>query len=180
MFLRFFYKRNLNYKSSLLSKKTTDSSKNIQKRRNKWVLPSPLDHEEIKKKHLKNNTLSKTSYQSLLSLKNVTWKENKELPQWKKQKIALKEKFPEGWNPFKKLSPDTLNQIRTLRQQNPKYTASVLSEMYKVSPEAIRRILKSKWQPSFKEYADRFARWKKRKNRLKDIWISQKFKKDKF
>lgn len=117
MSLRFFYKKNLSYKPRLLSKKTTDPSGNIRERRNKWVLPSPLDHEETKKKYLKNNILSKTSYQNILSLKNNTCKEDKRLPLWRKQKIALKEKFPEGWNPLKKLSPDTLNQIRTLRQQ---------------------------------------------------------------
>ncbi|KTW25637.1 hypothetical protein T552_03497 [Pneumocystis carinii B80] len=175
MFLRFF-KRSLNYKPKLLLEKT-DLIGNIQKRKNKWNLPSPLNHEEIKKKYLKNNTLSKTSYQNIQSLKNDTRRENK-LPQWKKQKIALKEKFPEGWNPLKKLDPDTLNQIRTLRQQNPKYTVPVLSEMYKVSPEAIRRILKSKWQPSSEEYADRLARWKKRKIRLKEIWASKRSKKN--
>jgi hypothetical protein len=30
-----------------------------------------------------------------------------------------------------------------------------------MSPEAIRRILKSRWQPSAKEQADRIGRWQK-------------------
>ncbi|MCV5164004.1 hypothetical protein OFB65_27020, partial [Escherichia coli] len=37
----------------------------------------------------------------------------------KHQKNALKEKFPEGWKPLKKLSPDALEGIRALHKQFP-------------------------------------------------------------
>lgn len=86
---------------------------------------------------------------------------------WQVQKEALKAKFAaEGWNPRKRVSPDTLNGIRTLHEADPKtYSTPVLSQHLKLSPEAVRRILKSKWQPSEKEIEDRRKRWEKRGER---------------
>lgn len=83
---------------------------------------------------------------------------------WEVQKIALKEKFGEqGWNPRKRLSPDALDGIRTLHAQYPEtYSTPVLAEHFKVSPDAIRRILKSKWRPSEEEEEKRKRRWEKR------------------
>ncbi|KAK6084139.1 mitochondrion organization and biogenesis protein [Seiridium cupressi] len=87
---------------------------------------------------------------------------------WQIQKDMLKEKFPEGWNPRKKLSPDALEGIRALHTQYPQiYTTQVLSNQFKVSPEAIRRILKSKWRPNTEEDEERQQRWF---NRGKNIW----------
>ncbi len=88
---------------------------------------------------------------------------------WQIQKAALTHKFPTGWIPRKRLSPDTLDGIRTLHLQYPlKYTTPVLAEQFKVSPEAIRRILKSKWRPSDGEEEER--RVKRWENRGKSIW----------
>jgi hypothetical protein len=80
----------------------------------------------------------------------------------------LKEKLGgQAWNPRKKLSPDTMEGIRHLHQTQPdKFTTPVLAEHFKVSPEAIRRILKSKWQPSDAEYEARMLRWDKRGERI--------------
>ena len=91
---------------------------------------------------------------------------------WQTQKDALKKKFGEqGWNPRKKLSPDTLEGIRALHQQYPqKYTTPVLAEQFKISPEAIRRILKSNWRPSAEKMEERRGRWAKRHDR---IWDAQ-------
>ncbi|KAI1136689.1 hypothetical protein F5Y05DRAFT_101539 [Hypoxylon sp. FL0543] len=87
---------------------------------------------------------------------------------WQIQKSALKEKFPEGWSPRKRLSPDALDGIRALHSQFPEdYTTEVLAEKFQVSPEAIRRILKSKWQPNPEEEIRRQERWF---NRGKNIW----------
>ena len=87
---------------------------------------------------------------------------------WQTQKAALTTKFPVGWIPRKRLSPDTLDGIRTLHAQYPtKYTTPVLASQFKVSPEAIRRILKSKWRPSDEEEEGRVKRWE---NRGKSIW----------
>jgi hypothetical protein len=79
---------------------------------------------------------------------------------WQIQKAVLKEKFKEGWNPRKKLSPDALAGIRAIHAQFPEqYTTSVLAEKFEVSPEAIRRILKSRWTPKEEEVLDRQRRW---------------------
>ncbi|KNG44988.1 mitochondrion organization and biogenesis protein [Stemphylium lycopersici] len=92
----------------------------------------------------------------------------RERPAWAVQKEALKEKLNgEAWNPRKKLSPDTMEGIRHLHSTQPdKFTTPVLSQHFKVSPEAIRRILKSKWQPSDEEYEERMERWNKRGERI--------------
>jgi hypothetical protein len=80
---------------------------------------------------------------------------------WMVQKAALKEKFKdEAWNPRKRLSPDALAGIRAIHAQFPEtYTTAVLAEKFAVSPEAIRRILKSKWTPKEEEEEDRKRRW---------------------
>ncbi|GAB7360408.1 hypothetical protein MBLNU230_g8365t1 [Neophaeotheca triangularis] len=83
---------------------------------------------------------------------------------WQIQKDALESKLgDQPWNPRKRLSPDTLDGIRALHASNPNaYSTEVLSEHFKVTPENIRRILKSKWRPNADEVEDRRARWEKR------------------
>lgn len=86
---------------------------------------------------------------------------------WQIQKDALKQKFREGWNPPKKLSPDALEGIRHLNAVAPdRFTTPVLAEQFRVSPEAIRRILKSKWRASEEELEDRRKRWERRHDRI--------------
>lgn len=86
---------------------------------------------------------------------------------WQIQKEALQRKFPEGWNPYRKLSPDAIDGIRQLHAVAPdQFTTPVLAEQFKVSPEAIRRILKSKWRPTEQEAEDRRQRWEKRSKRI--------------
>lgn len=91
------------------------------------------------------------------------------LQEWQVQKRALFEKFgSSGWSPRKRLAPDVLESIRALNLQSPeKYTTPVLAEQFEVSPEAIRRILKSKWRPNEGEQVRRQLRWEKRG---KAIW----------
>lgn len=87
---------------------------------------------------------------------------------WQSQKQALKEKFPEGWRPRKRLSPDALAGIRALNAQFPDmYTTQALADKFEVSVESIRRILKSKWQPSVDEEQARQERWFRRG---KQVW----------
>ena len=83
---------------------------------------------------------------------------------WQIQKAALEDKYGEaGWQPRKRLSPDTLDGIRALHASDPAaYSTAVLSEHFKVSADAIRRILRSKWRPNDEESADRKERWEKR------------------
>ncbi|KAG7008383.1 hypothetical protein G7Y79_00006g020030 [Physcia stellaris] len=89
---------------------------------------------------------------------------NRERETWQIQKQALSEKFGRsGWAPRKRLSPDALEGIRALHAQYPeKYTTPELAQQFAVSPEAIRRILKSKWKPNEEQEIDRRRRWDKR------------------
>lgn len=89
-------------------------------------------------------------------------------PAWQIEKEATKNKLDgAAWNPRKKLSPDTMEGIRHLHQTQPeKFTTPVLAEHFKLSPEAIRRILKSKWRPSDEEHEERMRRWDKRGERI--------------
>lgn len=87
---------------------------------------------------------------------------------WQVQKAALKEKFPDGWQPRKRLSPDALAGIRALNAQFPDiYTTDALADKFQVSSEAIRRILKSHWRPNSQEEEDRQQRWFRRG---KQVW----------
>jgi len=87
---------------------------------------------------------------------------------WMTQKDALTKKFPDGWNPRKKLSPDALVGIRMLHQQFPdQYPTEVLAQKFEVSAEAIRRILRSKWAPDADKEEERQERWF---NRGKKVW----------
>jgi len=84
------------------------------------------------------------------------------------QKDALKDKFKgEAWKPKKRLSPDALEAIRAMHHKYPdKFTTPVLSEQFQVSPEVLRRILKSKWKPSAGEEDRRAKRWDRRGERI--------------
>lgn len=88
----------------------------------------------------------------------------KERPHWQLEKEASKRKLNgEAWNPRKKLSPDTMEGIRHLHNTQPqRFTTPVLAQHFKVSPEAIKRILKSKWRPTDEEQEERLRRWDKR------------------
>jgi hypothetical protein len=98
---------------------------------------------------------------------SVLSKSKKKKEPWQVQKEVLKKKFKEGWNPPKKLSPDALEGIRHLHAVAPdRFTTPVLAEQFQVSPEAIRRILKSKWRPSPEEMEKRRERWDRRHDRI--------------
>lgn len=88
----------------------------------------------------------------------------KEKEPWQIQKAVLQAKFgDQGWSPRKRISPDALAGIRALHSAEPTtYTTAVLAEHFKVSAEAVRRILKSKWQPNEDEADERRKRWEKR------------------
>ena len=83
---------------------------------------------------------------------------------WQIQKAALSHKFgKQGWQPNKRLSPDTLEGIRALHVSDPgNYNTETLAQHFHITPEAIRRILKSKWRPNEEEAEERRLRWEKR------------------
>ena len=113
---------------------------------------------------------SKRKGKKRLELKDLAESGKQKSEPWQTQKDALKRKFGDaGWNPRKKLSPDTMQGIRALHAEDPeRYSTASLAEHFKVSPEAIRRILKSKWGGSEKEMEKRRERWAKRHDRIWD------------
>ncbi|KAJ7640868.1 hypothetical protein DFH06DRAFT_961298, partial [Mycena polygramma] len=52
---------------------------------------------------------------------------------WQAHRAALRHTFPDGWNPPRKLSREAMDGLR---------------QLHRVDPEALRRILKSRWAPS--------------------------------
>ncbi|EJT69339.1 hypothetical protein GGTG_12958 [Gaeumannomyces tritici R3-111a-1] len=93
----------------------------------------------------------------------------RKLEPWQVHKEAVAKKLNgERWNPRKRLSPDALEGIRALHAQFPEtFTTAMLAKKFEVSPEMIRRILKSKWRPTPEEEEERERRWF---NRGKTIW----------
>ncbi|KAF8155618.1 hypothetical protein B0H34DRAFT_620136, partial [Crassisporium funariophilum] len=69
--------------------------------------------------------------------------------EYKAHRETLRKEFPEGWAPPRKLSREAMDALRQLNRHDPeKFRTPVLAEKFKISPEAVRRILKSKWEPS--------------------------------
>ncbi|KAK2752146.1 Required for respiratory growth protein 9 mitochondrial [Onygenales sp. PD_40] len=127
----------------------------------------PQDSASRKMRARDTKRSAKPPQESALPFRKVETNKPGKLDGWMIQKRVLKEKYKDGWNPKKRVPPETLDIIRHLHQQDPlKYSNAVLAEEYKVSPEAIRRILKSKWQPSEKEAVERKERWEKRNQKI--------------
>jgi len=95
---------------------------------------------------------------------NTSIEDKPQRENWQIQKSANLAKFGDTtWQPRKRLSPDTLEGIRALHASNPAvYSTEILSSQFAVSPENIRRILKSKWRPNDEERQDREKRWERR------------------
>ncbi|KAF9010182.1 hypothetical protein BDQ17DRAFT_1299864 [Cyathus striatus] len=74
---------------------------------------------------------------------------DKPTPQeWRAHRQTIKKEFPDGWSPPHKLSREAMDGLRKLHRFDPqKFTTPVLAEKFRISPEAVRRILKSKWEP---------------------------------
>ncbi|TQS36445.1 hypothetical protein Golomagni_03106 [Golovinomyces magnicellulatus] len=90
---------------------------------------------------------------------------------WMIEKERIKEKYPNGYRPLKKLSPDAMDGIRALHAQMPEqFTTARLALEFKISPEAIRRILKSKWRPNTDEAQKREVRWFRRGEQIWSRW----------
>ncbi|KAF9078855.1 hypothetical protein BDP27DRAFT_1310293 [Rhodocollybia butyracea] len=60
---------------------------------------------------------------------------------------VMRDNFPDGWNPPRKLSREAMEGLRQLHHlDKAKFTTPVLAEKFRISPEAVRRILKSNWE----------------------------------
>jgi len=158
---------------------TTDSFREKSRRRTKGPFPVK-DAGEVRQEKAGQPTATKAKLpQAEIRKPSIQEKlmEAREEPSsrtskhWKAQKAALKEKFPDGWQPRKKLSPDALAGIRALHTQFPdQFPSNVLAEKFKVSPEAIRRILKSKWTPNEEQELERQERWFRRGKQVWSRW----------
>lgn len=135
-----------------------------QKSTTPFAKSQPKTKRDGKKRAKESKSIGKDAKPDKLKKFPITQKNTEH---WQIQKEALGSKFPAGWNPPKKLSPDALDGIRHLHATAPdRFTTSVLAEEFKTSPEAIRRILKSKWRPSGEEVESRRKRWEKRHERI--------------
>ncbi|KXN82199.1 Required for respiratory growth protein 9, mitochondrial [Leucoagaricus sp. SymC.cos] len=85
--------------------------------------------------------------------------------EWKAHRLALKKSFPTGWSPPRKLSREAMDGLRELHRYDPEnFTTPVLAERFHISPEAVRRILKSKWEPS----TERRKKWTEKQKRQRE------------
>jgi hypothetical protein len=83
----------------------------------------------------------------------------------------MKSRFPEGWSPPHKLSRQAMDGLRVLHMHDPEtFSTPMLAERFRISPEAVRRILRSKWEPS----PEQKARLLRRELREKQAWIESK------
>ncbi|AOA62529.1 hypothetical protein PP7435_CHR2-0028 [Komagataella phaffii CBS 7435] len=145
-----------------------------KKSANKWILPNltklneTKEHTVTKQKRITKSGLDESDRELLVSLNSgprmhADWRKMKTLPEWKRQKFALVEKLQGSkWNPKKKLSRDTIEGIRLLKEKLPELKADYFAEQFQVSPEAVRRILKSRWEPTLEERENIEERWKRR------------------
>ncbi|KAI0763124.1 hypothetical protein BD413DRAFT_484514 [Trametes elegans] len=81
---------------------------------------------------------------------------------------TMKRKFPEGWQPPRKVSREAMDSMRHLHQLDPqRFALPVLAEKFRISKEAVRRILKSKWEPTREQRAWLAARERKAREEWK-------------
>jgi hypothetical protein len=81
---------------------------------------------------------------------------------------AMKTDFPEGWSPQRKVSREAMDAMRMMHRQYPEvFTTPTLAEKFCISPEAVRRILKSRWEPG----RERRIELADRAKRMRDEWI---------
>lgn len=68
---------------------------------------------------------------------------------WAQHRASMKTKFPDGWAPPRKISRAAMDGLRALHAHEPDtFTTPVLADKFRISPEAVRRILRGKWQPT--------------------------------
>ncbi|KAI0366809.1 hypothetical protein BV20DRAFT_1055302 [Pilatotrama ljubarskyi] len=89
---------------------------------------------------------------------------------------TMKRKFPEGWSPPRKISREAMDSLRSLHSLDPlRFSTPVLAEKFRISKEAVRRILKSKWEPTREQKAKMAAR----ERQAREEWKLQKRREEK-
>lgn len=91
------------------------------------------------------------------------------LPPWQIQKLALARKYPDGWAPMSKLSHEAQHGLRLLHAADPdRFDVATLGKRFRISPESVRRILRSKWRPT--EEAAQRQNMRARQQHVKGAW----------
>ncbi|KAF5330057.1 hypothetical protein D9611_010437 [Ephemerocybe angulata] len=89
--------------------------------------------------------------------------------EWRAHRAAIKARFPDGWAPPRKISREAMAGLRQLHALNPAtFTTEILADKFRISPEAVRRILKSRWEPSSERKAKLVEREKAGKSKRRD------------
>jgi len=88
---------------------------------------------------------------------------------WAQHRASMKTKFPKGWAPPHKLSRAAMDGLRALHAHDPDtFATPVLADKFRISPEAVRRILRGKWQPTPEQRARLLEREKQyRQDRIR-------------
>lgn len=96
-----------------------------------------------------------------------------------KHRKMMKERFPDGWNPPRKLSREAMDGLRALHAHDPEtFTTPALAEKFRISPEAVRRILKSRWMPKPEQRAKLLEKERRRKEEHKAKRIEREKEKE--
>ncbi|KAI5968154.1 RRG9 [Candida theae] len=69
------------------------------------------------------------------------------IPPWVKRELTQKSKY-DRWNPKRRLSRQEMIKVKELKETFPQYRTVDLAQFFHISPEAVRRILRSKWVPN--------------------------------
>jgi len=157
-------KANQRQRSALRNEVAENFEWKQKRKKRKWELP----HIEEAKKESKTG-----KWDSRQKLQHyVATTPRSKLEPWKIQKAALQKKFGRGWAPRKRLSLKAIDWMKELHSSVPELSTEKLSEIFKVSPEAIRRILKSKRTRSPEEEQDQECRWLRRRENVWERWIN--------
>jgi hypothetical protein len=147
------------------------STKSRTKRRKSEDEPSePAGSYDVESTHLAAASRSLQTHQTTPTRATTTpTLPHKRSEPWQAQKAAVSRKLDgAAWLPRKRLSPEALDGLRALHASDPaRFSTAALATQFEVSPEAVRRILRSRWRPSEEEQEARLRRWDRRG---RDIW----------
>ncbi|GME68312.1 unnamed protein product [[Candida] boidinii] len=157
------------------STETKKGAKN-KKRSDNWVLPDLNNKSRRNTKFNRGNSMNKMDKddgkeQNLSYIKTLppdNWRKDKSLPQYMRQKYALKEKkLSIDLSKKRKLSRSAIEGIREIyKSRKEDLSTDILAEFFSVSPIVISKILKSKWQPSETELIRKNEVWLRRGEKL--------------
>jgi hypothetical protein len=152
--------------------RTYSTASRIPPSRN-WA-PSPLTQLHVTRKNAAKKVEDEDARQPSTSASSSS---SEPIPLYISHRLAMRRAFPAGWSPPKKLSREAMDGLRTLHAHDPvQFSTPALAERFKISPEAVRRILKSRWTPS----REREAELREREKTEKEKWIRGEREKERF